>query len=128
MEGPWLENGFIDTQELERYTKKKELRSSDLIQEIMDVPGVSLVRHIQMYASQFASKSQDAPENQAILWQQASWILPLEADKAPKLIDPGQGNNKITLIQGSVTVANIDWDKVKDQYDELRKALTPSST
>lgn len=128
MEGPWLENGFIDTQELERYTRKKELRSSDLIQEIMDIPGVTLVKQIQMYAKKALQKNQDTSDNQAVSWQQASWILPLETDKAPKLIDPDPDDNTITLIQGSVTVATIDWDKVKDKYDELREALASSST
>ena len=140
MEGPWLENGFIDTQALERYTKKKELRSSDLIQEIMDVPGVTLVKHIQMYARKSHLENQDTSENQAISWDDpASWILPLETDKAPKLIVPGQDQDdkklivpedyiKITLIQGSVTVAPIDWATVKRKYDELREPLASSST
>lgn len=130
MEGPWLENGFIDTQELERYTKKKELRSSDLIQEIMDIPGVTLVKHIQMYAKQHNPEGQVASEKQADPdeWQQASWILPLDPDKAPKLIDPGQEKNIITLMQGSVTVGDIDWDTVKDKYHELRKASASTST
>lgn len=128
MEGPRLANGFIDTQALERYTNKKQLRSSDLIQEIMDVPGVTLVKHIQMHARKSNLENQDTSENQANLWDDpASWILPLDTAKAPKLIEPGQGKNKITLIQGSVTVA-INWDTVKDKYNKLREAPASSST
>lgn len=45
-EGPLLNHGFIDNQELEKSALRTEVRVSDIIQEIMAVEGVTLVRDI----------------------------------------------------------------------------------
>jgi hypothetical protein len=46
MDGPVLQHGFIDTAELEGFERKTGLRTSDLIQEIMNLPGASAVDDI----------------------------------------------------------------------------------
>lgn len=47
-EGPLLENGFIDTDELRKAGLRKEVRLSDIINIIMDIPGVKQVREISI--------------------------------------------------------------------------------
>ncbi|MCU0432819.1 MAG: hypothetical protein MUC87_05145 [Bacteroidia bacterium] len=47
-EGPLLSSGFIDNAELDKAELRKVLRASDLINIIMDVPGVVAVRNLQM--------------------------------------------------------------------------------
>ena len=48
---------FIDDDELEGAQRRNELRTSDLIREIMDVPGVSAVRTIVIAAENGAPKA-----------------------------------------------------------------------
>jgi hypothetical protein len=47
-EGPLLTSGFIDNTELDKADRRRVLRASDLINIIMDVPGVVAVRNLQM--------------------------------------------------------------------------------
>ena len=68
--GPALRHGFIDTAELENQERKTELRGSDLMQEIMDVEGVKIVRHLSMQSGQ----------------DEEEWILQLDSEKTPVLI------------------------------------------
>lgn len=46
--GPALDHGFIDDDELQKSSLKTQIRVSDLVQIIMDIPGVSAVRKIQL--------------------------------------------------------------------------------
>jgi hypothetical protein len=69
-EGPALRHGFIDDADLAAYQRRTELRSSDLIQELMNIPGVSVVRDIHLKTS--SSKLE-------------KWLLPLDASKAAQL-------------------------------------------
>jgi hypothetical protein len=48
MDGPPLSHGFIDTDELERFNRKQGLQVSDLLQEIMNVDGVSAVEDLRL--------------------------------------------------------------------------------
>lgn len=47
-EGPLLESGFIDTAELKQASLRKEVRLSDIINIIMDVPGVKQIKDISI--------------------------------------------------------------------------------
>ena len=47
-DGPRLEHGFIDTEELQRLERKTAVRVSDLIHEIMDVEGVLMVKQLSL--------------------------------------------------------------------------------
>lgn len=47
-EGPALEHGFIDPAELEQADRRETIRVSDLIQIMMDVPGVDAVENVQI--------------------------------------------------------------------------------
>ena len=47
-EGPLLENGFIDTEELENASLRSEVRLSDIINLIMDIEGVIAITKIEI--------------------------------------------------------------------------------
>lgn len=47
-EGPLLDSGFIDTEELKKATLRSEVRLSDIISLIMDIPGVKQVTDISI--------------------------------------------------------------------------------
>jgi hypothetical protein len=69
IDGPLLDFGFIEDEELIRYNRKKELHTSDFIREIMDVPGVAGVNNIRLSAG----------------GQTAEWRLELDTQKTPKI-------------------------------------------
>ena len=71
MNGPVLEHGFIDDDELEKLQRKTSLRTSDLIQEIMKVEGVIAIHKIGI-------KNTDRDANKF-----EDWYLTLDADRAP---------------------------------------------
>ena len=73
-EGPRLDHGFIDTAELEQAERRKSIHVSDLIQIIMDVPGVLAINSIQI-----ANIPLDNTQN--ILSKSVKWCLELAFDK-----------------------------------------------
>lgn len=74
-EGPLLNHGFIDDDELEQAGRREVIYVSDLIQIIMDVPGVTAVRDIQI-----ANLPQDN-ENGSIDTKSVKWCLKLAYDE-----------------------------------------------
>ncbi len=75
-DGPALENGFIDTEELRASRLRKRIFTSDLIQLIMDTPGVKAIRKILLnYCSQEDRQSE----------QGAAWCLEVEKGHQPIL-------------------------------------------
>lgn len=95
-EGPLLEHGFIDTAELQHAQRRTALRTSDLIREIMSVPGVRAVRTITL------SKG-GKPE---------AWSLPLHPDKTPKL----KLENSNLRLERNGLAAKVDIAKVRALY------------
>jgi hypothetical protein len=67
-EGPRLEHGFIDSDELRQAQRRSALRTSDLIQAIMAVPGVRAVRTISLAKGE----------------NQEAWLLTLDPARAPR--------------------------------------------
>lgn len=104
-DGPWLEHSFIDTEELLRARRRTALRTSDLIREIMDVPGVRAVLDISM----------------AVGGQRESWSLDLDPDKTPKLdLATSQINLERNRLRASVNI-----EKVTEAYlQRLRTSTT----
>ena len=68
-EGPLLEHGFIDTDDLTQALRRTTIHTSDMIHKIMAVPGVRAVRTISI-------SDGGAPQ---------AWSLNLDPNKAPKL-------------------------------------------
>ena len=65
--GPWLQHGFIDGDELLRFTSPKSLRTSDMIRLIMEEEGISAVR-------KFCMRTATGPEE--------DWFLALQEKDA----------------------------------------------
>ena len=101
-EGPALGHGFIDDDELDRVQRKTQLRASDLIQVIMDVPGVTNIHSIKMGTGK--STLQD-------------WILDLDPKKAPKF---DIRSSQTRARQGTLLV-KTNRNRIKEHYDELRR-------
>ena len=80
-EGPALTNGFIDNQELIKADRRKDIHVSDLIQIIMDVPGVVAVRSITIANFPIYNPNNEISE------ETADWCLALafEQDYVPRL-------------------------------------------
>ena len=101
-DGPALEYGFLDSEALERMHRRDALHTSDLIREIMAIPGVRAVRSIAM-----AAEGGD----------REPWSLTLDTDRAPRL---DLQNSSITLVKGRLT-ANLDASWIAATLAERRK-------
>jgi hypothetical protein len=102
--GPWLEHGFIDTEELRRARRRTALRTSDLLREIMDVPGVRAVRDISISAG----------------LGKEPWSLNLDLGKTPKLDLAG---SQINLERNQLR-ASVNIEQVRAMYEQRLKSAT----
>lgn len=98
-EGPLLEHGFIKEEDLIRFQRFAELRSSDIIQRIMDIPGVAVVRTIALGAAK------------------EKWVLPLNTSATPQF-DPL--SSQIRFFRGGV---EIKVDRAKAEAYAIKKRL-----
>ncbi|MGB1275512.1 MAG: hypothetical protein ACPG77_07165, partial [Nannocystaceae bacterium] len=104
-EGPLLEHGFINSDELRRLERRVELHTSDLIQRLMGLEGVRAVRRIAL--------SLDGGE-------QAPWAVQIGEGRVPRLVLTTLGGHPrppltIQLLRDRVAVA-IDEETVVDNY------------
>jgi hypothetical protein len=78
-DGPKLDHGFIDSDELRAADLRREVRLSDVISIVMDVPGVRAVRELLI-----------APENKPgdLTPVENRWIVQVDAGKQPTLNGP----------------------------------------
>ena len=97
--GPSLGKGFIDDEELQKFSRKKELRISDLIQVILDIEGIKTIKNLSLASDQFLTPP--------------DWVLRLgtkDADSAPRLEDidsflgnePNNQETHIRLYKGQI--------------------------
>jgi hypothetical protein len=102
-DGPLLAHGFIRSEDLRKAQRHTVLRTSDLIRQIMDVPGVRAVRMITISTG---AKPQE-------------WSLRLDPDRAPKL----NLTAPTILLERKGLEANVDREKVLAGYNQwLRQA------
>lgn len=80
-EGPLLDNGFIDTNELREAGLRKEVRLSDIINIIMDIPGVKQIAEISI-GNCSGTNNPD------------TWLLCIDENKRPRLCDKSVFNYK----------------------------------
>jgi len=122
-EGPALEHGFIDNNELEKADRKKSIHVSDLIQIIMDIDGVTAVKTIQI-----ANIPQDN-EDGSIESKSVKWCLQLafEQNYVPRL---STLDSKITFFKdqlpfkaSSTVVDGILYDL--EQEERVPKLINP---
>ncbi len=121
-EGPGLEHGFIDSETLDRMQRRTSIHTSDLIQEIMSVPGVRAVQDIRIAADLPAGKACDTSCDTSLDEQQwKAWSLELDPERAPKL---DTRNLCICLQKGQLAVAA----KVEERYLERMRSTAASGT
>lgn len=115
LDGPALEHGFIDDGELARFQRKVGLRSSDLLQEVMNISGVSAISKLLIKSG---SQSED-------------WYLKLDEGSTPFLdLDQslfGAAGGTIVLTRGGIALqldaARVKQQVVRLQQGSLREAL-----
>lgn len=100
-DGPLLDHGFIDNQELISLKRKRNLYISDVISEIMDVSGVRMVEYVVFKNS---GKLIDT-------------TLVLDAEKSPKL---DVNNCKLTLKKRQLPIA-LDTEALAGRYVRKQK-------
>ena len=103
-EGPALEHGFIDDEQLRQFDRKTELHTSDFIHVILDIPEIKTVRHITIASSQ-------SPEPQA-------WALDLDPDLTPRLKAIENALGDFTIYNGQITYT-LDPKQVKQALAAL---------
>lgn len=100
-DGPQLDHGFIDTDEMRRATRRDGLRTSDVIAVLMAIDGVKAVHGIRLGSGT----------------RQESWYLPLAPGQTPVLHIPG---SRIRLRRGQVA-----WQPTDEQRQRLEPTLRP---
>jgi len=95
-DGPLLQHGFIADDDLQRAQRRTEIRRSDIIREIMDVPGVRAVRSLSINGSQ-------------------EWVVELDSTYAPKF-DAGGSN---IILQRNQIPVSVNRRNAQDDYEQL---------
>lgn len=102
-DGPLLENGFIDTEELKNSQLRKEVRLSDIISEIMKVDGVKEIKEISIAGCDTSIQPGD------------DWVLCIEEGKKPALCDL----SSFSYTKGTLPL-NINDEKVNKYITDLK--------
>lgn len=103
-EGPLLENGFIDTEELKNSQLRTEVRLSDIISEIMKVDGVKEIHEISIAGCDNVIK------------QTNDWLICIEKGRKPELCEL----SSFSYSKGSLPL-NINDKKVQDYLQNLKR-------
>ncbi len=72
--GPGLQHGFIDDDELDAAERPRQIRTSDLVQVLMDVPGVEAVRNLTLTLRQ----------DGGVIRSGEPWLLSLDPNRAAR--------------------------------------------
>lgn len=78
-EGPKLNNGFIDNEQLESTQLKRFLHTSDIINLLMDIPGVTAIRNLVLVRY----------DDEGRLVENQSWTLEVRYNHQPRLYIEG---------------------------------------
>lgn len=104
-DGPVLENGFIDAQELKNTELRTEVRLSDIMNLIMSIDGVKVIKEITI-------KDCHKPDDES-----EPWVICVEEGKKPvRCPDSAYSYYK------SVLPVNVNRKKVAIYLDEMEKA------
>ena len=129
-EGPTLQHGFIDNAEFREIQRKCYLRTSDIIQIIMDVPGVKAVKEISLLSyTEVTPENPVKPGDQVTtidgtqyIVREEDWILEL-ANPAKMAPDFDPEKSKIVFYKdGLPYLPNIK--KALDLYSEKRSLMS----
>ncbi|MGA7392428.1 MAG: hypothetical protein WBV90_20370 [Terrimicrobiaceae bacterium] len=106
-DGPQLANGFILDEDLNKASSPSAIRSSDLLAEILGIPGVAAVIRFQLnYPPKEGSRSQPS-----------EWELPIEPGHHPRLSDE---NARLDFFKGPLPLRS-DPVKVAQHLKVLRE-------
>lgn len=100
--GPLLDNGFIDTEELKEADLREEVRLSDLMKIIMNIDGVKLIKDISIGHCDSSKELKN------------DWLICIDSDKKPILCDKSTFN-----FSKGVLPLNINEAEVKRFKKEL---------
>lgn len=103
-EGPLLDNGFIDTEELRNSQLRREVRLSDIISEIMKIDGIKEIHEISIAGCDSAVK------------QNNDWLICIEKGRKPELCDL----SSFSYSKGSLPL-NINDQKVQNYLENLKR-------
>lgn len=109
-DGPALQNGFIDDDELQFADRQSYIQASDIINLIMDIPGVTAVRTLQL-----ANFPQD--ENPEVASKSVRWCLKLATNRnyVPRI---SLSRSKMTYYKD-----NLPYQAGTLQVEEVFKSL-----
>jgi hypothetical protein len=105
-EGPFLDKGFIDTEELENSSLKTEVRLSDIMQIIMNIEGVSVIKDISLNNCE------------SIETEGSVWNICIPPNKKPSLCHKSTLNFSKGILPVTVNKA-----KAKKYLDDLKDDL-----
>ena len=112
-EGPLLEHGFIDAEELAQIGRRTSLRVSDLIRELTALPGVAAVKDLRFMALDGTPVK--------------DWLLSVDADKTPRFdlqnSDIRLEKRGLQLDQGDMRIAAVNLFN-----ERAKKAASPVLT
>ena len=108
-EGPALANGFIDDDELAAADLRTEVRLSDVISVIMDIPGVVAIRDIVLNTVNDAGQAVEAADK---------WRLPVPAGRQPRFSD---SRGRLVFYKKNLPIPP-DPTRVAARLGELRQA------
>jgi hypothetical protein len=113
-DGPLLQRGFLDTEELKGFERKTSLRTSDLIHAVMDVEGVRLVKYLA-----FLTDKGDTED----------WLLNLDSDKAPALDllfkDQIDANTTQLVLERNQLAVGVDTQGVLSRFKKQFRTASP---
>ncbi|MCX7111498.1 MAG: hypothetical protein NTX45_15505 [Proteobacteria bacterium] len=113
-DGPNLNQGFIDSQELFQLQRKTTLRVADFIREIMAVEGVVMVKYIGLSLDGVVWKnwSLDLDNTQSTSLDYMNSILKLERKQFPVSLDPTNQSRYVQARKGleyqTASLAELD--------------------
>ncbi len=113
-EGPLLEQGFIDADELALLGRRRSLRISDLIQEIMAAPGVLAVKNLHFLVG-----------DGDVLTPSREWLRILDADKTPWF---DLRRSRIVLERNGLRLDDAIKDAAIERYRQAMRSARPPST
>ena len=91
-DGPLLAHGFIDSAELQAADLRKEVRLSDVISIVMDIPGVRAVRELIVGPEPPPNVTTPIPNR---------WLVPVDPGKQPVL---NTAKSRLVFYKGSMPV------------------------
>ena len=118
-EGPALENGFIDNEEMKIADRKAFIHASDVMNLIMDVEGVAAVNNLQI-----ANFPQD--ENPDIKTRSVRWCMELAIDQdyVPRL---STSKSRLTFYKNELPF-QANSIEVESIYNQLKLDQRPQKT